>query len=90
MSAKLSPAQCAHIHQHETCPDCETGFLLEGPRALGINANVKCANPRCRHEFCITIWHGTVVSGERIDRDEPRLYKDRIVIRENTKPRRLK
>jgi hypothetical protein len=71
MSNKLSPPQLAHIHEHETCPDCQIGWLLEGPRALGINVNVKCNNLSCRHEFCIVLWHGTVVSGERLDRDEP-------------------
>lgn len=81
MSKRLSPAQLSHVTDFETCPDCKTGHLLEGPRALGINVNVKCDNLSCRHEFCIVLWHGAVVGGERIDRDEPRLYKDRLVIR---------
>jgi hypothetical protein len=90
MSNRLSPAQLAHINDTETCPDCKIGHFLEGPWALGINVNVKCDNSACRHEFCIVLWHGTVVSGERIDRDEPRLYKERLVIKKEWVRRSLK
>lgn len=72
----------AHINAEETCPVCKKGHLLEGPRALGINVNVKCDNQECRQEFCLTILHGEVVRGEFIARDEPRWYKERVKIKE--------
>lgn len=80
-SEKLTFAECDHIGIDETCPDCKMGRLLEGSRALQINVNVKCDNPNCRHEFCIVVWHGMVVGGTRINRDQPDLYGKKIKIK---------
>lgn len=70
----LTQAEITHINSHQTCPDCAIGSLLEGPRG-GCSMNTKCDNPDCRHEFNLA-WHfGKILVGNRIDRDEPSLYK---------------
>ena len=71
----LSPGDLTHINTHHTCPDCAVGQLLHGPHG-GMSINVKCDNAECRHEFSIAFFQRHAVGGERLDRDDPSLYRE--------------
>lgn len=46
-----------------TCPDCETGKLLFGPRG-GVCTNMLC--PHCGAEFNLALFDGQLLFGERL------------------------
>lgn len=63
---------------NHTCPDCRVGGLLHGPHG-GCSINVKCNNPECRHEFSIAVVNRLAMMGERLDQDEPAVYRNDLL-----------
>jgi hypothetical protein len=53
------------------------GFLLLGPRHES-NLNVRC--DCCNAEFIICLHYGTIISGERIERNDPARYSTRTFL----------
>lgn len=79
----LTPYQLSFInHSKGTCPYCEHGVLTVGPMAGQTNLNCRCQE--CREECCIFTWHGRVVHGSKIVRDEPlpESYWDKGLLKE--------
>lgn len=74
----LAREQIDYMDKHARCPDCKIGELRIGPRG-GAALNVKCNWRFCRHEFNIGIMRGHVVTGERLDRDEPGVYSNAVL-----------
>jgi hypothetical protein len=68
------------------CPDCKLGRMLKGPAAWpistvtsipnGVNMNIRCDNPQCGHEFNAFMFMGTMRHADRLDRNEPALYRE--------------
>lgn len=74
----LKPAELAHINMNHTCPDCGVGGLLHGPHG-GCSINVKCNNGECRHEFSIAFVGRSAMMGERLQRDDPTVYREELL-----------
>lgn len=64
---------------HGLCPDCDEGELVEGPKAAG-SINAKCRG--CGSEFWLGFHDKYVVTGGKLDRDEPTLYDFESEIRQ--------